>query len=45
MNPPKKKLTAKAVFEGINNFIRGTESSLVNLIAAIAPWGAPSPVA
>lgn len=28
-------------FEKINNWIRGTESSIVNLVSAIAPWLAP----
>ncbi len=32
-------------FDKINGWIRGTEGSIVNLISAIAPWGAPSPVA
>lgn len=29
------------IFERINDSIRNTESSLVNLLSAIAPWGAP----
>lgn len=35
----------KNVFDKINEWIRGTEGSFVNLISAIAPWGAPAPVA
>jgi hypothetical protein len=29
------------IFERVNSFIRETENSLVNLLSAIAPWGAP----
>jgi len=29
------------VFDRLNLYIRGTEGSLVNLLSAIAPWGAP----
>lgn len=29
------------IFDGINEWIRQSESSLVNLLSSIAPWGAP----
>ena len=29
------------VFDRANDFVRNSESSLVNLLSAIAPWGAP----
>jgi hypothetical protein len=32
---------AKNVFDTANDYIRSTESSLVNLLSAVAPWGAP----
>lgn len=31
----------KNIFDTANEYIRNTESSLVNLLSAIAPWGAP----
>jgi len=33
------------IFDAINNFIRETEGSVANLLASIAPWGAPIPAA
>lgn len=33
--------TDKNIFDKANAYIRSTESSLVNLLSAIAPWGAP----
>lgn len=32
-------------FDKINNWIRDTEGSVVNVLSAIAPWGAPLPAA
>lgn len=32
---------AKNVFDTANDYIRSTESSLVNFLSAVAPWGAP----
>jgi hypothetical protein len=34
-------MTYKNIFDQVNSYIRDTESSLVNLLSAIAPWGAP----
>lgn len=43
MEPTQDK--EENVFDSINNWIRGTESSIVNFLSAIAPWGAPLPAA
>lgn len=39
------KKTWAETFDGWNKAIRGGEASVINLISAIAPWGAPLPVA
>ena len=38
----QKKDTKENIFEKINFWIMSSEASLVNLLSAIAPWGAPT---